>query len=87
VISEWIVVEHHRLHLVEAWPHSARKDATLAAIYSSLSSLDRNWRTSARHDCLMCLSEAGNVHAFPETARVGPRRDEHPRPRTAVSGG
>ncbi|HLX43267.1 MAG TPA: hypothetical protein VKR43_07525 [Bryobacteraceae bacterium] len=91
MISEWIAIEHYRLHLVENWPHSAHREATLAAIYSTLSGLDRNWRSTARHTCMVCLNESGNVQVFPDSARVGPKKDDTPhirsaRVRTAGSG-
>jgi hypothetical protein len=78
VIPEWIAVEHYRLHLVENWPPSAHRDATLAAIHSSLASLDRNWRSAARQNCPTCMSEPPNVQVFPDGARVGPKRDDTP---------
>ena len=30
---EWLATEHYRLHRVEEWPDSPRKEATLAAIH------------------------------------------------------
>jgi hypothetical protein len=42
VPSEWIAMEHYRLHTVETWPESSRKDATLAAIHSALAGLLRD---------------------------------------------
>ena len=83
MISEWIAIEHYRLHLVENWPHSAHKEATLAAIHSTLAGLDRNWRVTARQTCMMCLHEAGNVQVFPDGARVGPKKDDTPHTRAA----
>jgi len=41
MISDWIAMEHHRLHLIEKWPDSPRKEANLAAIRSTLASLSR----------------------------------------------
>jgi hypothetical protein len=41
MISNWIAMEYHRLHVVEKWPDSPRKEANLAAIRSSLASLSR----------------------------------------------
>lgn len=37
--QEWIAMEHYRLHTVEAWPDSPRKNASLAAIHSALGAL------------------------------------------------
>ena len=33
---QWISNEHHRMHIVEAWPDGPYKDATLRAIHSTL---------------------------------------------------
>jgi len=82
MISEWIAVEHYRLHLVEKWPHSPRKDATLAAIHSTLSSLDQHWRSATAQTCMVCSSEPRGVLEFPEASRVGPAREDSTRTRT-----
>ena len=39
---EWLATEHYRLHRVEEWPESPRKEATLAAIQSTLMTLSRD---------------------------------------------
>ena len=37
--SQWVSMERYRLEVVRTWPPSAYKEATLAAIYSTLASL------------------------------------------------
>jgi len=37
--NQWVAMERYRLDVVRQWPPSARRDATLAAIYSTLASL------------------------------------------------
>jgi len=39
-LEQWIKVEHYRLHCVEQWPESDYKEAVLAAIRSTLKSLE-----------------------------------------------
>jgi hypothetical protein len=46
MLSNWIAMEYHRLHLVEKWPDSPRKEANLAAIRSTLASLSRETLSS-----------------------------------------
>jgi hypothetical protein len=46
MLSNWIATEYHRLHLVEKWPDSPRKEANLAAIRSTLASLSRETLSS-----------------------------------------
>lgn len=83
MISEWIAVEHQRLHVVETWPHGPRKEATLAAIHSTLSSLDENWRTATSHVCIACR-DARSVVEFPDAARLAPAREATARARSRV---
>lgn len=55
MLSEWIMAEHHRLHIVEEWPDGPYKEAVLAAIRSTLDSLLRDFRAAANHPvCAIC---------------------------------
>ena len=38
--SQWVGMEHYRLHLFEMWPDGPRKDALLAAARSALRALE-----------------------------------------------
>ena len=54
---EWSAAEHYRLHAVEDWPDSRRKEATLAAIHSRLVSLSWGRPVAARPlECGICYS-------------------------------
>jgi hypothetical protein len=53
---EWVVAEHHRLHIVEEWPEGPQKQAVLASIHSKLESLHRVRRDLALPECMVCLS-------------------------------
>ena len=75
LVNQWIAMEHYRLHTVEGWPDSPYKEATLAAIYSSLAGLARFLPAgAASHCCETCRSLAGpvEVHAAPAKLRVEP---------------
>ena len=37
--SEWLALEHHRIHLMEQWPDGPRKEAGLNSARSALQSL------------------------------------------------
>jgi hypothetical protein len=49
-LNQWIAVEHSRLHGVEYWPDSLRKQTVLAAIHSSIRSL-MTGDNAAQFDC------------------------------------
>lgn len=55
--SQWMNMEHYRLHCVEQWPDSPHKDATLAGIRTALERLSWGPRGMdvAQH-CSICLS-------------------------------
>jgi hypothetical protein len=55
MLSEWIMGEHHRLHIVEEWPDGPYKEAVLAGIRSTLESLLQDFRAAAnRPVCAIC---------------------------------
>ena len=55
MLSQWIAVEHYRLHLAERWPDSPHKEATLAAIHSTLASLRQDSRSATVSlECVVC---------------------------------
>jgi hypothetical protein len=39
-LEQWIKVEHYRLHCAERWPENDYKEAVLAAIHSTLNTLE-----------------------------------------------
>lgn len=38
--TEWLAMEHYRMHLIERWPDSDRKEASLAAVRSAIAGLE-----------------------------------------------
>jgi len=67
---EWLAMEHYRLHSVEGWPESPRKEKALAAIRSSLAGLSR---ISEPLDCLICGSrKVATVRSFPQRPKNPP---------------
>jgi len=72
--GEWIVSEHHRLHIIEEWPEGPGKAAALAAIRSKLESLSRSLIPGkAIPDCEVCRSrkKMKAVIGIHQVARVG----------------
>jgi hypothetical protein len=85
MLSCWIATEHYRLHLVERWPNSPHKDATLAAIYSALASLEQDSR-SASQECIVCRARRAAVVEFQGASRITPAKADSARsPRTRVA--
>jgi hypothetical protein len=53
--AAWVASEHHRLHHVEQWPDSPRKQAVIGAIQSTLDSLAHYPRTAQENFiCFVC---------------------------------
>jgi len=48
MVNRWLAVEHYRMHLVENWPDSDEKTATLNSIRATMASLGGEW------DCSEC---------------------------------
>ena len=54
---EFLVMEHHRLHVMESWPDGPRKEAGLAAVRATLEGLQKTPPSGAAHfECVECLS-------------------------------
>jgi len=70
MLSEWIMGEHHRLHIVEEWPAGPYKEAVLAAIRSTLDSLMRDFRAAVnRPACAICHNRGRATGVFAEGRR------------------
>jgi hypothetical protein len=54
VHSEWMAVEHHRMHIMELWPDGPRKEAGLASARSSLESLAATMPKGSSFECATC---------------------------------
>lgn len=63
--SQWLKTEHDRLHIVEQWPDSPRKSATLLAIRSSLANLVRIARSDVQPLCETCTCRQGSTGMVP----------------------
>jgi hypothetical protein len=82
MLSLWIAVEHDRLHLVERWPDSPRKEATLAAIYSTLASLGQDSQSpTVSPECVVCYARRAAVLDFPNALRIAPAKADSARSR------
>jgi hypothetical protein len=56
-LEQWIKVEHYRLHCAEQWPESDYKDAVLAAIRSTLKTLEATSLAPVEQPrCMVCAS-------------------------------
>ena len=64
---EWTAMERYRSHLVEEWPDTPYKKATLAAIRSSLASL---WPDARVTTSLPEHGRSSNSSITPRTASV-----------------
>ena len=56
--SEWLAVEHHRIHLMEQWPDGPRKEAGLNSARSALKSLLVSAPSSDSFACGVCSSKS-----------------------------
>jgi len=56
-LEQWIKMEHYRLHCAERWSDSDYKDAVLAAIHSTLKTLEAASLAPVEHPrCMVCAS-------------------------------
>ena len=56
-LEQWIKVEHYRLHCAEQWPESDYKEAVLAAIRSTLKTLETTSLAPGEQPrCMVCAS-------------------------------
>jgi hypothetical protein len=56
-LEQWIKVEHYRLHCAEQWPESDYKEAVLAAIRSTLKTLEAASLARVEQPlCMVCAS-------------------------------
>lgn len=60
--TAWLASEHSRLHNVELWPDSPRKQIALSAVQSSLDSLSRQSGTEqGKFICLLCHNKSASL--------------------------
>ena len=56
-LEQWIKIEHYRLHCAERWPDSDYKEAVLAAIRSTLNTLEAASLSAVEQPrCIICAS-------------------------------
>ena len=71
--KQWVAMEHYRLHMVEEWPDSPYKQATLAAIQSTLVSLlPEAGVATSQQQCAICMSRkrTSKVLDFPSATPI-----------------
>jgi hypothetical protein len=73
-LEQWIRVEHYRLHCAERWPDSDHKEAVLAAIRSTMKTLEGACVTPVGESlCAVCNSrQAARVLELPSRSRELP---------------
>lgn len=54
--GQWLAMEHSRLHAVEAWPDSPRREAVLASIRSKIGSLEQ----ADSSECPICQERSAS---------------------------
>lgn len=59
--TEWLAVEHYRVHLIEEWPDGAQKEASLAAARAALAALEQSAPLEASaFSCEICSARNQN---------------------------
>jgi hypothetical protein len=73
-LGRWIMMEHYRLHSVEAWPHSRQKEAVLKGIHSALHGLEASLAPLQPPQCIICASRRvpPRVLEFPSRSQGSP---------------
>jgi hypothetical protein len=60
--TQWLAMEHYRLHVVEQWPDGPQKEAALAAVHSTIESLTSQGPEDAALVCSICSARAHTRH-------------------------
>ena len=68
--SEWLAMEHYRIHLMETWPDGPAKEAGLAAARSALESLVHAMPKGLSFTCATCARRRKAVIVMSSTPRV-----------------
>jgi hypothetical protein len=68
--SEWLAMEHYRIHLMETWPDGPVKEAGLAAARSAFESQVRAAPKGSSFTCATCASRRKAVTVMPSAPRV-----------------
>jgi hypothetical protein len=68
--SEWLAMEHNRIHLMESWPDGPKKEAGLVSARSALESLVRAVPKGFSFECATCASRRQILTAIPRSPRI-----------------
>jgi hypothetical protein len=68
--SEWLAMEHYRIHVMELWPDGPRKVAGLAAAPSALESLAWTMPKGSSFKCATYASRRQTVTAIPSASWI-----------------
>lgn len=63
--SEWLAVEHYRIHVMELWPDGPWKESSLRSARSALHSLVRTLPKGSFFTCAICAGRPQNVTVIP----------------------
>jgi hypothetical protein len=73
---QWLSMEHYRLHIVEEWPDGSYKEATLAAIHSTIKRTGQNsLGPIGVAECTICLSRRKTSELLEFPQRLGSHRE------------
>ena len=73
--TEWLAMEHYRIHLMEEWPDGPRKDAGLAAAYAALEALENSAPVASTFVCEVCAKRRELEKIVPYPGRT---QTDHP---------
>ena len=73
--QQWLMFEHSRLHVVEAWPDSPYRDAALAAVRSAIARILEDLGPGAQlPSCSACRARKPRLVATPASPEVNALR-------------
>jgi len=71
-LTQWLRMEHYRLHCVEQWPEGPHKQTALAGIHCTLQSLQSDFNSPIEPSlCMVCASRKAGlaVMEFPTASK------------------
>ena len=68
--SEWLAMEHYRIHLMETWPDGPVKEAGLAAAWSAFERQVAEMPKGSSFTCATCARRRKAVTVMPSAPRV-----------------
>jgi hypothetical protein len=77
--TEWLAMEHYRMHLIETWPDGARKQASLASARAAIMGLERIAPAEASGFCCgVCTGRSRDLPVADLTDNVRGGGDSQP---------